>query len=128
MAIALDPHRTHRFVLKEDADQPEDQQTVWILRTLTVRDDETIQNVKMVANGNGQFLLQPGTEDLMTLRVGLVGVENFRDAAGKTVHFETDKQGRVTDSFLSRLHKEWRNEIADKIRSLNVLTVEEKKT
>lgn len=128
MAIALDPNRTHRYVLKEDSNQPEDAQTIWILRTLTVRDDETIQNSKMVANGAGQFLLQPGTEDLMTLRVGLVGVENFRDAAGKLVHFETDKHNRVTDGFLSRLRKEWRNELADQIRALNVLTDDEKKT
>jgi hypothetical protein len=63
----------------------------------------------------------------MTLRLGLIGVENFRDGAGKMVHFDADKAGRVTDAFLSRLKKEWRSEIADQIRTLNALTVDEKK-
>ncbi|MEY2742312.1 MAG: hypothetical protein RIS21_680 [Planctomycetota bacterium] len=127
MAIALDPNRSHRYVLREDASLPVEDQTVFLLRSLTVRDDEMIQNSKMVASSGGEFRLQPGTEDLMTLRLGLIGVENFRDGAGKMVHFDADKAGRVTDAFLSRLKKEWRNEIADQIRTLNALTVDEKK-
>jgi len=127
MAIALDPNRSHRYVLREDASLPVEDQTVFLLRSLTVRDDEMIQNSKMVASSGGEFRLQPGTEDLMTLRLGLIGVENFRDGAGKMVHFDADKRGQVTDAFLSRLRKEWRSELADAIRTLNTLTTDEKK-
>jgi hypothetical protein len=127
MAIALDPNRSHRYVLREDASLPVEEQTVFLLRSLTVRDDETIQNSKMVASSGGEFRLQPGTEDLMTLRLGLIGVENLRAGSGKLVHFDADKMGRVTDAFLSRLRKEWRNELADQIRALNTLTTDEKK-
>jgi len=127
MAIALDPNRSHRYILREDASLPVEEQTIFLLRSLTVRDDEQIANSKMIASGAGEFRLHPGTEDLMTLRLGLIGVENFRDANGKTVHFDADKSGRVTDSFLSRLKKEWRTELVDQIRTLNALTVDEKK-
>lgn len=127
MAIALDPNRSHRYVLREDRAESVESQTVFLLRSLTVRDDELIANSKMVASGSGEFRLQPGTEDLMTLRLGLVGVENLRDSAGKVVHFDSDKAGRVTDAFLSRLKREWRSEIAEEIRNLNTLDLDEKK-
>lgn len=127
MAIALDPSRQHRYVLHDDQSLPPEDQTIWLLRSLTVRDDEMISNSKMVASGQGEFRLHPGTEDLMTIRLGLAGVENFRDASGKVVHFETDKNHRVTDAFLSRLRKEWRSELAEQIRAINTLSADEKK-
>lgn len=119
MPIALDPKSTWDYVL--ECDRGEERPTVFELKALSVRDEARLEDghasVDRVANA---IRVSTGTTNLEALRAGLVGVRDFFDADGRPVLFDTDKQGRVSDSFLERLHPDWRQElaraIADRVR------------
>lgn len=85
MAIALSPERRFRYILEEDRELPADQQTVWWLRVLTQKErDRLLKDTANVKGANRSPV--PVMAD--TLRCGLDGWDNFRDAEGSDTPFE----------------------------------------
>jgi len=124
MPIAIDPEKRIEYVLRceRDAESP----TIFELKALTVRDMTAIRDVRMTVSRDGVTTFRQGSEELVTLKAGLVGWRNFKDAAGKDVVF-TREGGKASDETLSRLAPEWRTELSDEIQAINTLTADEKK-
>jgi hypothetical protein len=118
MAVALSPHVTEDYVLKEDRALPPEQQTIWKVRPLTSSEHYHITcsmfaAVDMSKGAEAQavkdhmdageepkldevFSLVRDMEKLMEgqrlkVRCGLAGAENYRDERGNLVRFETER-------------------------------------
>lgn len=122
MPIAIDPKKTWTYVLECDRALPASQQTRWKLKALTVAEHARIADgASSFHRETGTIRIAQGTEVLETLRAGLVGCENFIDAAGLLVQFNQ------SDEFLSRLRPEWRAELAAAIKDHNTLDADDRK-
>lgn len=118
MPIALDPKSTFPFVLKEDRELPEEQRTVFQLRGLTVSEEAQVSDSMLMAHsGSDEVAFRAGTHQLTVLRYGLKGWENFLDAEGQPVEFETTKGHPrvVTDELLDRLLPKHRQELVQAV-------------
>lgn len=129
MPIALNPRDTFDYVLECDRDLPEEQQTVFVLRGLTVAQEAKVSDsmISTVA-GSDEIHMRAGSHALTILRMGLRGWRNFKDESGADVPFEEDKSRRprgISDECLDRLHPAWRTELANAIDSHGRVTSEE---
>lgn len=118
MPIALDPKSTFTFILAEDRELPEDQRTIFELRGLTVSEEAQVSDSMLMAHsGTDEVAFRAGTHQLTVLRYGLRGWENFLDAAGQAVAYETTKGHPkvVTDGCLDRLLPKHRQELVQAI-------------
>jgi hypothetical protein len=102
MVIAVDPNTTVEYVLREDRSLPREQQTVFLVKPLTLQEEH---EVPRVAANDGH---EGGT--LILVR-GLRGWSNLRDAAGADVPFEGDSKGNPTRACLARLTSAQRTEL-----------------
>lgn len=131
MAIAIDPTKPFKYVLREDRDA--ERPTTWMLKPLTVGEQSRIQDaVAVYDRATEHVAVRSGTQDLEVLRLGLVGVEEFYDIDGNAVPFDDRMDKRlnrsiVTDAFLSRLRATWRVEIANAITEAAALTETDRK-
>lgn len=88
---ALDPVTTYKYILKSQReDTPKEDQIIWHLKTLSARENALVEDYssQYVA---GNLQLNAGTENLVTLNCGLMGVENFSRADGTPVNIERDE-------------------------------------
>ena len=118
MPIALDPKSTFPYVLEEDRDLPEDQQTVFQLRGLTVSEEAQVSDSMLLAHsGSDEVAFRAGTQQLTVLRFGLKGWEKFHTAEGEEVKFEVTKghPKHVTDACLDRLLPKHRQELMNAV-------------
>jgi hypothetical protein len=122
MVVAIDPDATFDHVLREERDSAEP--TVFKLKPLTARQLAQIEDMLVVHLGGG-VRLNTGMQTLEVLRLGLVGWENFKDAAGNPVPFVpiTPKDERSLDL----LHPRWRVELANAVTEHAKLTEEQRK-
>lgn len=121
MVIATNTQQPLRHVCACDRALPRDQQTVWILNVLDVPDAALIVDLVRQADSKA------GSGELVSLRLGLAGVENFRDEAGVEIRWEAEEKiifGRkrvvVSDAFLKRLPPDVREELAGAIYTQRV--------
>lgn len=137
MVIAIDPGEEFDYVLLADRVLPEDDpnRTVWKLRPLTRKEITLLEDRTEMQRGGG-FRLNLGTIKEDTVRAGLIGCRNFRDARGTEIHFEqADKTLNVlgrncrppADRFLDRIPAAALMELADAIQEGAKVTVEEGK-
>lgn len=103
MAIAVDPRETFPYVLKQDRDAPEADQTTFELSALTERDERR--------------LIGKAAEDTLTfayecLGLALKGWSNLQGEAGEQVEYTPGKKGGASDAALDLLHSSWRIELA----------------
>lgn len=114
--IALTPKERFSYVLECDRNLPEDEQTVFELRPLSIAEETKVQDA-LFGGGDAGMTMRTGTGQLMRLRFGLVGCKNLLDASGSEVPFETSKGSprHVTDAFLERLGPDARAELSDAI-------------
>lgn len=126
MAIALDPNRQTRYILKEDRELAPEAQTVFIIRPIRTRDDANIRNKVAERLENGSTVFKTGDVEIDYIKAGLVDVENFRDSTGKLIHIDK-KDNRVTDNWLDFLSKAQRAELSEAIHDYSTLSPEEKK-
>ena len=126
MAIALDPTRTVRYVLRSDLHTPSADQTIFLLQPLTVQQEADLKNRVTVRNADGTTTFKAGDLELESLRMGLAGCENLKGRDGNAVPFVMYDR-RVSDAFLNVLPKEWRAELASAIYDLNEISDTEKK-
>ena len=118
MPIALDPKATFDFVLEDDRKLPEDEQTVFTLRGLTVAEEAKVAD-SMISSipGAEELSFRSGTHQLTVLRFGLRGWKNFTDSDGKEVEMELSRGNprQVTDDSLDRLIPRHRQELVGAI-------------
>lgn len=137
MVIAIDPGEEFEFVLLADRALPENDinRTVWKLRPLTRKEMTVLEDRTEMQRGGG-FRLNLGTIKEETVRAGLIGCSNFRDARGAEIPFEqSDKMISVlgrncrppADRFLDRIPAAALMELADAIQEGAKITVEEGK-
>lgn len=108
MAIASSQH-TREFVAPSESTLPPEQQTVWILRPITVFDE--LERTKAV----GRDTEAAGWLEeyvVFSLRRSLCGWRNFKDAAGVDVPQPT---GFLTDEQIVRIPKKILSEIGTEV-------------
>jgi hypothetical protein len=128
MPIALDPKSTFPYVLLEDRSLPEDQQTIFQLRGLTVAEEAQVSDSMLLAHsGTDEVAFRAGTQQLTVLRFGLRGWENFRTAEGEEVPFESTKghPKHVTDACLDRLMPKHRQELMNAVMDRGEIKADE---
>jgi len=117
MVFAIDPTQPFDFVLECDRGLPYEEQTIWELKPLNVREAAKIEDgAVLFKEGGSEAAVASGSTTINVLKMGLKGVRNFRAADGSEVPFTTTKQGsEVSDTFLSRIAPEHRRELANAI-------------
>jgi len=117
------------FVCTSDLKEPEKDQTIFVLTSLTVEQEAYIDD-----HVQGEDGLKYGTVILDVLNMGLKQVKNFN--SGKTqIKFKRDEKGMTypggitpwKSEFLSKIPVKDRREISAKIRSLGTIEDEEAK-
>ena len=144
MPIAVDPQKPFDFILSCDRDEagaPKDDAsaesiserrvTRFKLKPLTVQEATSVEDgVAAWDTASGKVDVRQGTQTLTILRLGLVGWEDFYDAAGNPVPFTVANNGKtkgqVTNATLDRLAPSWRREIAEAIMEQTRLTEDER--
>jgi hypothetical protein len=125
MPIALDPKATFTYILEDDRKLPEEDQTVFTLRGLTVAEEAKVAD-SMISSipGQEELSFRSGTHQLTVLRHGLRGWENFKDADGKNVSFDTGRGNprHVTDECLDRMLPRHRQELVGVILERGSIT------
>lgn len=128
MPIALDPKATFTYVLLDDRKLPEEEQTTFKLRGLTVGEEARVAD-SMISSipGAEELSFRSGTHQLTVLRYGLRGWEGFVDSDNSAVEFEKTRTHpkTVTDDCLDRLSSLHRTEIVNAILERGVVSVAE---
>lgn len=128
MPIALDPKATFTYVLEDDRKLPQEEQTAFTLRGLTVAEEAKVAD-SMISSipGQEELSFRSGTHQLTVLRHGLRGWSNFLDPSGKEVPFETGKGSPrfVTDASLDRMFPRHRQELVGVILDRGSVTESE---
>jgi len=139
MTIAIDPKGTFEFIDDPDRDLPADDpnRTVWEYRVLTPTEEAAIQDaVSMAGMGEGETTSTSGYGTIAhkTLRLGLVGVKNFRDAEGNEILLDSNARQKgsngtpfVKDVFLARIPSGTRSRLCNAITSHGSMTEDEEK-
>lgn len=139
MTIAIDPNALIDYVSKADRQLPEDEQTVWQLRPLTLTARAKVQNMlsSLTADRQIQNLgYNPKTGDvrLQALEYSLAGCRNFRDSSGTEIEFfSTNKNvlganiAAPHPKFLERIPADVAEELMDVAMGEQSLTPEEAK-
>jgi len=128
MPIALDPKSTFPYVLEDDRAMPEEDQTVFDLRGLTVAEEAAVSDSMILAHGGmDELSFRAGTHQLTVLRKGLRGWANFKGADGEAIPFKQSRghPGCVTDESLDRLLPRHRQELSNAILERGSITEQE---
>ena len=123
MAIAVDPQRTIRYVLLQDAALPLPEQTTFLLKTFSARELAQIEDGSASISATGEQRVYTGSMRLRALEIALVGWENFKERSGLAVPFDEVNRGKNLD----RLAPEWRREMANHVLAETRLTEAEVK-
>lgn len=103
MVIATDPARAWKYVLKADRELPEEQQTVWNMRTLSQRAMmRIVDRLRFDISADEATVGGIGTQSLEIVRDGLTGWEHLCDTGGQEVPAEL-RGGVLSDACLSRV-------------------------
>ena len=114
--IWIDPQSEHRYVLEQDRELPEAEQTTFFLRVMSIREFEGRKDAVRYTDDEARQQVRVGTWVMETLRYGLKGWEG-----PNTPKFETDQYtGYPTLACLSCLHPDIRRELANAIEEVNV--------
>ena len=137
MAIAINPSESFEFTLRADRSLPEEKRTVFMLRPLSYVERRKIEDMASVVEAEtGLVRGTVGSINDATLRLGLKGWRNFRDAKGVEVPFELEGKrlgilGSLVDPptlrTLERLHPRDAEELVNAITEVQRVTVDEGK-
>ncbi|MEO0478415.1 MAG: hypothetical protein AAF196_02945 [Planctomycetota bacterium] len=90
MALAIDPKASRSYVLEDDRELPEAEQTVWYFRNFKAKHSTAIQQAAIqLSGGNGE--LPPGMLDDV-LSLGLTGWDRFFDSDGEEIEFKKERR------------------------------------
>lgn len=139
MLIALDLSTVRNFTSKYDTGQSKTIFKIGVVDSITrakIEDDEYEFTVnKTFSIQDGGMIINRRQRNLQVVRHGLKGWENFKDASGSDVPFQTaplaGSEGTprtiVSESSLKLLDPRLIDELADEISRANVMTKEEEK-
>jgi len=136
MTIAIDPKGTFEFIDDPDRDLEADDpnRTVWEYRILTPTEEAAIQDaVTMAGMGDDETTRTSGYGTIAhkTIRLGLVGVRNFRDPDGNEIGIDRQKASNgssfVKDAFLARIPAATRSRLCNAITSHGSMTEDDEK-
>jgi hypothetical protein len=74
---AIDPRKTVEYVPMCDRALTPEEQTVFVLKALTVSDEDAIRDSLFVANGDGDHIASLANQQTTALHVGIADVKNF---------------------------------------------------
>jgi hypothetical protein len=121
MAIALNPDKEQLYILEEDRELPEEEQTRWFIRTLNAvqyyRAQDNVIELHATGRANDRETktrILSGTQEMNALIDGIAGVENFKDEHGVDQNWP-DRPNDAKRTFLSKLRPRWRRELAQAI-------------
>lgn len=128
--IALDPRSTRNYVLIEDRELPDDEQTVFKLKDL---DEATLirlmDSIEVTRGDDGESRISSGgmgTRVYTIVQAGLVGWRNLRDSEGKSIPFHKNEvTNRIDDDLMARLPWTAKMELANAIEAGAKLTEEQ---
>lgn len=125
------------YILKEERDALEADQTKWHVRPLTwkeraeVQDGIIVTEIKMTGPKNGQQsgLMKhlSGTQARIAVEKGLVKVENLLGPDGKEIKYEHNMDAKHRENVLDQIPPNWTSEISDVILRMSGLMKEEEK-
>ena len=128
--------REREYILKAERELPEDEQTVWLLRSLDLDVSAQIQDrlVQLVGSLAGdeepRTLVFSGTQEVTILLNGLIGWRNFCEEGGAPIPFpDLGRFNRNRDAlkeWLARIPPEARSELAQEIVGRSRLGQEER--
>lgn len=121
----VDPKTPFEYVLKAERDLPVEEQSVFMLKRLSAREEAVIQDRLTSRIQTGKDVrtdVHSGTYILQTLRAGLVGWRNVTDdTTGSEVAFNEKNK----DGMLDFLPGDVRDELFTKIRGMAEVSEEE---
>ena len=116
--IALDPKDDWEFIPTCDRNLKDSEQTKFILKHLDAKEDAYLSD-RLGQIKDGDYAINLGTQNLITLHIGLKDVINFKDAKGKQVKLKRNtKENKICGDhplhmeFINRIPKEIRTEVA----------------
>lgn len=87
---AVSVNQTENVVHPSEKDLPSNEQTVFILKNLSLSEQSVLKDQNRMVDG--EFVLASGATELLALHLGLVGVQNLEDEDGNEVVFERDEK------------------------------------
>lgn len=109
--IVVSTREEFDYVMEADRDLPKEQQTVFRLRPLSLRESNEIEDLIGLGGGEG---FPAGTVHTKTIKYGLVNWCNLKDQDGVSVGFEK-KDGLIKDKMLSMFTTAQRTELFNAI-------------
>ena len=132
MVLPIDPKKEYTFVAKVDQELDPDDQSRFVIRPLTAREEafvtDSFLNIDL-GGGEASATARTGERVVAILNMGLIRWENF-PPGGPNLPFNVKGEGnkrRVSDGTLSRIPSEVRMEIANAITEGLGLQEEEEK-
>jgi len=133
MVLPVDPKKEYTFIAPIDRDLSEDEQTKFIIRPLTAREEAYVTDSFLsidIGGGEAQAIAKTGERLISVLNMGLIRWENFPPGPGKDLPFNakgTGSKRRIADATLSMIPSEVRMEISNAITEALGLTEEDEK-
>jgi len=125
--IITRPRGRREYVLEEERDFPENQQTKFLLDDLKEKDRVRIMDALQIQISDGEGSIGGvGQRVYIACKAGLKGWVNLSDEKGKEVECPLDSKGEITDEGLALLPWEAKREIMDAILEDTFLTEEDK--
>lgn len=132
--ITLDPNSTREYVLRDDRSLPPEEQSVFLLRPLTLAQQTAIKDAMASVNASQDIKINAGTQELHALRFGLAGWRNVRDSKGNQEEAKgtTSKRNGVDfftldDTTIEKIPPKYRAELAEEITNGSGLSGDEAK-
>ena len=120
---AITPNSSIEYICKEDLNRPKKEQTVFRIKQLSVSEEAFIEDQLGKVKKGGDFAVSVGTQSLIALHIGLIGVDNLQNGDGKPITFQRDQSGHPIfgavypwkNKCLSAIPRRVRNEVAQYI-------------
>jgi len=133
MVLPVDPKKEYTFIAPVDRELSEDEQTKFIIRPLTAREEAYVTDSFLnidIGGGEAQAIAKTGERLISVLNMGLIRWENFPPGPDKDLPFNAKGAGskrRISDATLSMIPSEVRMEISNAITEALGLTGEDEK-
>lgn len=126
-----------KYVLNEEKDLPAEEQTVFHIRPMKMKERAQVQDGSLVTEiewagpknqgGKGVMRHLTGTQQRLALDLCLEKIENLKDSDGTIIIYNKEIRYAEREKVLDRIPPEWTKEVADRILILSGLTKEEEK-
>ncbi len=109
----FDPNVPRDFVVGDECKLPFEQQTIFKIKNLTVREAEILKNALFRKEGAGEKAVEKlllGSQERKALEMGLVGWENFCGQDGRAIPFSLANIDYIPEKYRAEIALEIRGE------------------